>query len=376
MKHRKYQCCAKKHERATHTHPPLPVSRRSHGEVIRNPMYPAAEACISRCTKPAFRLSAKKTHCIIASPIWLAHTLEVSCFQSSATWFNSSLQPKWPPRPTQALGFLPAEEVQQAWWSLQSTKPHKPKTSADSDPELTSGSCAFPSQTGWWGFSPQRLCNSHGEGKCKAKNSCCGQPEHHSKYFRACLCCQFLKQVQRNSRISPGSYLHNWDQNYTQAKRKNPQEPFVTSLLPAPEALVPLHARQREESANHNTGKNVLPASSGLSWEEQLLFSRISHCYCLMGGEKRRSGSISGGGRKWWDCKAWSCSCLLWSESFQLSRALCQYKNSEHVTATSTPARGISLVFLKTAKRKMGWKPPLLTDSELLEAEAQRNQAA
>lgn len=104
--------CRKSTGHLTHTRPPSPVTRRSHGEVVqpRNPMYPAVEVSINGSTKPALWLSAKKDY-VTARPILLTHTLEISCSQSSATWFNASHQSKWP-------------------------KAHKPKTIVDSTHSL------------------------------------------------------------------------------------------------------------------------------------------------------------------------------------------------------------------------------------------------
>lgn len=45
--------------------------------------------------------------CKQVRPILLAHDLEISCFQSSATWFKPSHKLKWPLLPSQALGSLP-----------------------------------------------------------------------------------------------------------------------------------------------------------------------------------------------------------------------------------------------------------------------------
>lgn len=164
---------------------------------------------------------------------------------------------------------------------------------------------------------------------------------------------------------------------------KTLQKPFALSMLPAPWALFPLHTRQREKSANHNTGKNVLPATSGLGLEEQLLlqlllllFSLILYCYCLVGGEKRRSVSISGGGRKWCDFKAWFHSCQLWSDSFWFSR-MCQHKNSEHVRIVAIQSELFHRCLWRQRKRKVGnfvFLPKMLPVT--LEAGAWRSEAA
>lgn len=171
-----------------------------------------------------------------------------------------------------------------------------------------------------------------------------------------------LEWDQRSSKISPGVSLCNWDQNSAQVKlRKNPTEAVCLEHAPCSVSSVPITHRQREKSANHNTGKNVLRATSGLGSEEQLLllFSLVLYCYCWMGGEKRRSVNISGGGRKWCDSRAWFHSCQLWSDSFWFSRALCQHKNPEHVRIVPTQSEVFHWCLWRQ-RAKIGWKLCLL----------------
>lgn len=162
--------------------------------------------------------------------------------------------------PHQQLGEATWQRRSQgALYTLQSIQS---ETSVGNEPPLTGGSRALQSRAGRQGLSPQRLHDSHGEGKHRATDSCCREPECCRGHVRGCFCCQLagpsLEQIQQNS---PRSIPKELGSELGPTRAENPQELFAGSSLPSAQARFPLQTRQREESANHNIGKNVLPAS-------------------------------------------------------------------------------------------------------------------
>lgn len=217
MKHGKDQCYAEKALGMQHTCAPSSVTRRSHGKWCSQgilhillwrfvPVDISSQHCGCLQRNHAYLVGSYLRGFLLSVISYLVQTL-TQIKMAVVTQPNSGLTPHT----------LPAEVAQQAWCSLESTKLHKPKTSVESDPQLTSSLCAFWSQEGQWGSSPRRLHNSHGKGKRKAINSCCGQLEHHRKVFRACFCCLFR---WGEPGAGPGKYqnfpdqhLGNWDQD-------------------------------------------------------------------------------------------------------------------------------------------------------------------
>lgn len=231
----------------------------------------------------------------------------------------------------------PHQQVGEAMWqqcsqvTLHTLQSIQSETPVGNDPPLTGGSRTLQSQAGRQGLSPQKLHDSHGECKHRATDSCCREPECCREHIRGCCCWLTglrLEQIQQNS---PGPYLRNWHQNWAQPEHKTHRS--FWELAPQCPSSVPITHETKRGVSKPQHRKECTPCLMARAEEQLLLllpFSWISHCYCWMGGEKkRRPVSISGGGRKWCDRRPRFCSCLLWSDSVQLSGALHQCKKTQ-----------------------------------------------